>query len=83
MLSLNDVVKCISLYMSNLDNSLYSVHGTIIRDLCLARDNHYQSPHLLSYTEIVMFNDRRAKLGQIQGGLQRAIQDSPKGGGLQ
>ena len=33
---------------------LYSARGTIIRDLCLARDNHYQSPHLLSYTEIVM-----------------------------
>ena len=54
MLSLNDVVKCISLYMSNQDNSLYFAHGTIIRDLCLARDNHYQSPHLLSYTKIVM-----------------------------
>ena len=54
MLSLNDVVKCISLYMFNQDNSLYSAHGTIIRDLCLARDNHYQSPHMLSYTEIVM-----------------------------
>ena len=40
--------------MSNQDNSLYSAHGTMIRDLCLARDNHYQSPHLLSYTEIVM-----------------------------
>ena len=25
---------------------------------------------------------RRAKLGQIQGGLQRAIQDSTKGGGI-
>ena len=54
MLSLNDVVKCISLYMSNQDNSLYSAHGTIIRDLCLARDNHYQSPHFYHYTEIVM-----------------------------
>ena len=54
MLPLNDVVKCISLYMSNQDNSLYSAHGTIIRDFCLARDNHYQSPHMLSYTEIVM-----------------------------
>ena len=40
--------------MSNQNNLLYSAHGTIIRDLCLARDNHYQSPHLLSYTEIVM-----------------------------
>ena len=47
MLSLNEVVKCISLYMSNQNNSLYSAQGTIIRDLCLARDNHYQSPHLL------------------------------------
>ena len=54
MLSLNEVVKCISLYMSNQDNSLYFAYGTIIRDLCLARDNHYQSPHMLSYTEIVM-----------------------------
>ena len=36
MLSLNDVVKCISLYMSNQYNSLYSAHGTIIWDLCLA-----------------------------------------------
>ena len=53
MLSLNDVVKCISLYMSNQDNSLYSAYRTIIRDLCLARDNQYQSPHMLSYTEIV------------------------------
>ena len=57
MLSLNDVVKCISLYMSNQDNSLYSAHGTIIRDMCLARDNHYQLPHMLSYTEIVMLID--------------------------
>ena len=40
--------------MSNQNNSPYSAHGTIIRDLCLARDNHYQSPHLLSYTEIIM-----------------------------
>ena len=42
-------------YILTIDNSLYSAHGTIIRDLCLARDNHYQSPHMLSYyTEIVM-----------------------------
>ena len=54
MLSLNDVVKCISLYMSNQHNLLYSAHGTIICDLCLESDNHYQSPHLLLYTEIVM-----------------------------
>ena len=54
MLSLSEAFKCISLYMSNHNKSLYSVHGTIIRDLCLTRDNHYQSPHLLSYTEIVM-----------------------------
>ena len=39
MLSLNDVVKCISLYISNQDDLLYSAHGTIIRDLCLVRDN--------------------------------------------
>ena len=49
MLLLNEVVTCISLHMSNQDNSLYSAHGTIIRDLCLARDNQYQSPHLLSH----------------------------------
>ena len=48
MLLLNEVVKCVSLYMYNQNNSLYSTHGAIIRDLCLARDNHYQSPHLLS-----------------------------------
>ena len=47
MLSLNDVVNCISFYMSNQDNSLYSAHSMIIRDLCLARDNHYQSPHFV------------------------------------
>ena len=40
--------------MSNQDNSLYSAHGTIIRDLCLTRENHYQPPHMLSYTEIAM-----------------------------
>ena len=33
--------------MSNQDNSLYSAHGTIIRDLCLAGDNHYQSPNVI------------------------------------
>ena len=33
---------------------------------------HYIPSHLIVY--------RRAKLGQIQGGLQRAIQDSTKGG---
>ena len=27
-----------------------------------------------------LIDNRRAKLGQIQGGLQRAIQDSTKGG---
>ena len=40
--------------MSNQNNSLYSAHGTNIRDLCLARGNHYQSIHLLSYIEIVI-----------------------------
>ena len=54
MLALNDIVKWISLYMSIQDNSQYSAYDTIICDLCLARDNHYQLPHLLSYTEIVM-----------------------------
>ena len=39
---------------TTIDTLLCSAHGEIIRDLCLARDNHYQSPHLLSYTEIIM-----------------------------
>ena len=57
MLSLNDVVKCVSQYMSNQDNLLYSAQGTMIRDLCLAWDNHYQSPDLLSYNETVMLTE--------------------------
>ena len=54
ILSLNEVVKCILLYMSNENNLLYYVHGKIIHDLFLASDNHCQSPHLLSCTESVM-----------------------------
>ena len=54
MLSLNEVIKCISLYISTHENLLHSVHGTIIRDLCLARDNYYQSTHLFSHAEIIM-----------------------------
>ena len=30
--------------------------------------------------KVILIYNRRAKLGQIQGGLQRAIQDSTKGG---
>ena len=32
--------------MSNQNNTLNFAYGTIISDLCLARDNHYQLPHL-------------------------------------
>ena len=35
ILALNSVLS-LYMYMSNQDNSLYSAHGTIIRDLCLA-----------------------------------------------
>ena len=35
---------------------------------------------IIQYTEVRTTRSRRAKLGQIQGGLQRAIQDSTKGG---
>ena len=42
-----------SLYISTHENLLYSAHGTIIRDLCLARDNYYQSTHLFSHAEII------------------------------
>ena len=54
MLSLNEVIKCISLYLSTYENLLHSAHGTIIRDLCLARDNYYQLTHLFSHAEIIM-----------------------------
>ena len=43
ILTLNEVTKCISLYISTHDNLLHSAHDTIIHDLCLARDNYYQS----------------------------------------
>ena len=49
MLSLNDVDKCIFLYMSNQDNSLYSAHGTIIRDLqCITIINRHICYHILN-----------------------------------
>ena len=54
MLSLNEVIKCISLFISTNENLLHSAHGTIIRDLCLARNNYYQSTHLFSHAEIIM-----------------------------
>ena len=46
MLSLYDVITCISLYMSIHNDSLYSAHGKIFRDLCLVGDNHYQRLHM-------------------------------------
>ena len=57
MLSLNEVIKCISLYISTNENLLHSVHGTIVRDFCLARDNYYQTTHLFSHAEINMLID--------------------------
>ena len=51
MLSLNEVIKCIFLYISTHENLLHSAHGT---DLCLARDDYYQSTHLFSHAEIIM-----------------------------
>ena len=42
MFSLNEVIKCISLNISTDENLLHSAHGTIIRDLCLARNSYYQ-----------------------------------------
>ena len=58
-LTLNEaeVIKCISLYLSTNENLLYSAHGTIIRDLCLARDNYYQSTHVFSLTKIIMLKE--------------------------
>ena len=50
--SLNEVTKCISLYISIHEHALYSSHGVIIRDLCLARDDYYHPEHLLSCNEI-------------------------------
>ena len=43
---------------------------------------YHRHPSMYKFQEL-MNKSRRAKLGQIQGGLQRAIQDSTKGGGLQ
>ena len=43
--SLNEVTKCISLYISLF---FTSSHGVIIRDLCLARDDYHHPEHLLS-----------------------------------
>ena len=50
--SLNEVTKCISLYISIHEHALYSSHGVIIPDLCLARDDYHHSGHLLSCNEI-------------------------------
>ena len=57
MLLLNEVIKCISLYISTHENLLHFAHGTIIRDLCLGRDNYYQSTHLFSHAEIIMLRE--------------------------
>ena len=54
MLSLNEVIKCISLYISTHENLLHPAHSTIIRDLCLARDNYYQSTHLFFHAEFII-----------------------------
>ena len=54
MLSLKEVIKCISLYISTHENLLHSAHGTTIRDLCLAQDNYYQSTHLFSHAERII-----------------------------
>ena len=50
--SLNEVTKCISLYISIHEHALYSSHGVIIRDLCLAREDNHHPDHLLSCNEI-------------------------------
>ena len=64
--------------LKNQQKSIYSRSKSCqdIIELCEIRDDldcviHYQ---------MMIFVSRRAKLGQIQGGLQRAIQDSTKGG---
>ena len=50
--SLNKITKCISLYISIHEHALYSSHGVITRDLCLARDDYHHPEHLLSCNEI-------------------------------
>ena len=51
--SLNEVIKCISLYISIHEHALYSSHDVINRDLCLSRDHNYHHlVHLLSCIEI-------------------------------
>ena len=47
----------IVIVMFTNENLLYSAHGTIIRDLCLARDNYYQSTHVYSLTKIIMLKE--------------------------
>ena len=42
----------IIVYISIHEHALYSSHGVIIRDLCLARDDYHHPEHLLSYNEI-------------------------------
>ena len=49
---LNEVTKCISLHISIPEHALYSSHGDIIGDLCLARDDYHHPEHLLSCNEI-------------------------------
>ena len=51
-IGLNEVTKCISLYISIHGHALYSSHGVIIRDLCLARDDYHHPERLLSCNEI-------------------------------
>ena len=51
---------------------------TYSEDMSLLYDIHLHTMYTI-YCHIVLYV-RRAKLGQIQGGLQRAIQDSTKGG---
>ena len=47
------VFQYMSIYMSI--GLLHSAYGTIIRDSYLARDNHHQWPHFISYFEGIMF----------------------------
>ena len=43
--SLNEVTKCISLYISIHEHVLYSSHGVIICDSCLAKDDDHHPEH--------------------------------------
>ena len=59
--------------------------STVCRSTHFHLRNIGKIPHLMSYDAcaqlIHALISRRAKLDQIQGGLQRAIQDSTRGGG--